>query len=70
MDGELVTLGDYYEILEPSDYLEAARLANKGKAPPPLVPVFLRNWAPELITGRAKWDAVSTRTSLADRLAK
>jgi hypothetical protein len=69
MDGEPVTLGDWYEILKPSDYEEAARLANKDKAPQPWIAVFLRNWAPELITTRKKWDAVSTRTSVAKQLA-
>ena len=42
---------------------------NKDHPPPPWIPIFLRNWAPELIVGRRKWEAVSTRTSVADRLA-
>jgi hypothetical protein len=69
MDGEPVTLGDWYEILKPSDFVEAAQFVNKGKSPQPWIPIFLRNWAPELITGRKKWDATSTRAAVAGRLA-
>lgn len=69
MDGEPVTLGDWYEILKPSDYVEAARLASNGNSPQPWIPIFLRDWAPELITGRKKWATSSTRTSAAHRLA-
>ena len=69
MNAEPVTLGNWYQILKPSDYLEAARLLNKGRPSHPRLPIFLRNWAPELIVGRQKWKTVSTRTNVAKRLS-
>jgi hypothetical protein len=70
MDAEPVTLGEWYEVLNPSDYVEVARLANKGQSPEPWLPIFFRNWAPELINSRRKWETASTRTDIAERLAK
>jgi hypothetical protein len=62
------TLGDWYEILNESDYAEAAMLANDGKPPPPWAATFLMHWAPELINGRIKWDRAQKRAFVLKRL--
>lgn len=69
MNPEPSTLGDWYELLKPSDYAEAAKLTNQNREPPPWASTFLRNWAPELINGRKRWEKAQNRKFVLDQLA-
>jgi hypothetical protein len=69
MESPPVTLGDWFEILKPSDYAEAAALVNNGRHAPVWIPTFLMHWAPELINGRAKWERAEKRKLVLDQLA-
>jgi hypothetical protein len=69
MASEPVTLGNWYEILHIADFEEAAKLANNGNDPPPWAAPFLRNWAPELINGRNRWELAGKRKDILDKLA-
>ncbi len=69
MESDPVTLGDWFEILKPSDYAEAATFVNGGRPTPPWIPIFLMHWAPELINGRKKWERAQNRKFVLDRLA-
>jgi hypothetical protein len=69
MESAPVTLGDWFEILKPSDYAEAAMLVNDGGHAPPWIPTFLMHWAPELINGRARWERAEKRKLVLDQLA-
>jgi hypothetical protein len=69
MDSKPVTLGDWYEILKPEDYSEAAAFLNKGKAPPEWLPIYLMQWAPEVIVRREQADANVSRELIMSKLA-
>jgi hypothetical protein len=69
MQSDPITLGDWYAILDAADYAEAARLSNENREAPLWTVTFLMHWAPELITGREKWEEALNRKFVLDRLA-